>query len=207
MGRALSRRGRARLIAWGSAAAGVALVAPQFVPAPAIQGGYADLDALVRAARGTGLEGWDLVAWVQDAVHDQFVRRSYRQPWRTPAAAFRDRRGWGMQYNLALCFALRALGFDAAPVFAARVRTEGAPWWRTGHVWVRVRYDGRRQWCCARHAVAPGDVQFVPLSEVWPLHARTRRNLTAVTMVVVGLSWWKARLTGRALPDWVDVDF
>lgn len=196
---------------WPLAAAGL-VVAPVMAQAPrpvrARPEGVDDLADAVRVCRDSGLQGWELVAYAQQLVHRKFTRYSILNLWETPAGAFRNSRGYCNQYNTALWVVLRELGFDAKRVFATRVRQDVNPWWRMGHTWVQVTIDGRTlDVCAARAENRPGQVHFLPVTEVRPFHAWTYWNTNNGMIVFTVYEVWKAMLRRRPFPRWMDRDF
>lgn len=196
---------------WPVAAAAVA-VAPVVVksrkPEPASPEGVRVLDDAVRVCRETGLTGWDLVAYAQQLVHRKFTRYSILSLWESPGWAFKNSRGYCNQYNSALWRLLTDLGFDAERVFATRVRQDVNPWWRMGHMWVRVTIDGRSLDVCAGLADnRPGQVAFVPVTEVLPFGPWTYWNTTNGMVLFTVAAVWRSLLTGRPLPRWMEREF
>lgn len=190
----------------GAAVAPVVAQTPK--PVVARPEGVADLADAVRVCRESELRGWDLVAYAQQLVHRKFTRFSILSLWETPARAFRNSRGSANQYNTALWLVLRELGFDAKRVFATRVRQGQNPWWRMGHTWVQVTIDGRTLDVCAGGAEnRPGEVSFVPVTEVRDFHDWTYWNTTSGMIVFTVYEVWKAMLHRRPIPHWLYREF
>lgn len=165
-------------------------------------GGFATLDeALAAAAFHRELEDKPaVVEALRRGVREQFVEYSAMTPWRSAASAFKARRGYSAQYNMALFHLLETAGIEARPVFAARVRDGfDRPWWRTAHVWVQVRIDGRVHDVCAGLADADGHVTFTPMTEVQDFGPRTRVN-TAVVLTFIAAWFWCQQLAGKSCP-------
>lgn len=204
-------RRRGWLVVSVLAAAGVAL-APVVALAPRPRAeepeGVRTLDDAVRVSRATGLTGWDLVAYAQSLVHRKFSRYSILSLWEPPGLAFRNSRGYCNQYNSALWRVLRDLGFDAERVFATRVRQDTNPWWRMGHMWVQVTIDGRTLDVCAGlPGNRPGQVGFIPVTEVLPFGPLTYWNTNNGMILFTVGTVWRSLLTRAPLPRWVEREF
>lgn len=196
---------------WSLVAAVVA-IAPVIARTPrpvvAEPDGVRTLEDAVAACRPTGLEGWDLVAYAQQLVHRKFTRYSILSAWEPPAQAFRNSRGYCNQYNSALWRLLERLGFDARRVFATRVRQDVNPWWRTGHMWVQVTLDERTLDVCAGLADhRPGEVHFIPVTEVLPFGPVTYWNTTNGMTLFTVLAVWRSLLRRQPLPRWMEREF
>lgn len=194
---------RAPIIA-AAALAGFAapLLSPVPLPTPPL-GEPVSLSEAVALCRDSCLQGWALVEFARQLVGRRFVEYSWATPWERPATAFRHGRGYCAQYNVALRDLLRELGIEADAVFAARVRLGDTPWWRTGHVWLRVRVDGRTRDVCARHCDGPGDIRFIPVTEVHPFGCRTQINAAIWATIALAALRWRAIITRQPLPEWV----
>lgn len=170
--------------------------------------GVANLADAVRVCRESELSGWELVAYAQQLVHRKFTRFSILSLWETPELAFRRSRGYANQYNTALWLVLRNLEMDAIRVFAPRVRQDQNPWWRMGHMWVQVTIDGRTLDVCAGRAEnRPGEVSFVPVTEVREFHEWTYWNTNCGMIVFTIYEVWKAMLCQRPIPQWMYREF
>ncbi|NNG18141.1 hypothetical protein HJ590_00870 [Naumannella sp. ID2617S] len=197
----------------GSAAGLTAVaLAPVVLRAPRPQRAYPEgvrsVSDAIAACRASGLEGWELVDFARRLVHHKFTRYSILNLWESPAMAFANSRGYCNQYNSALWEILVALGFRAERVFATRVRQDINPWWRMGHMWVRVTVDGRTLDVCASRADAgPGAVEFVPVTEVLPFGPFTYLNTNNGMIVFTAFACWKSLLTGEPLPRWMNREF
>lgn len=201
----MSRIGRALGVL---AAAAAVAAAPVVVKAPkavrATPEGVRDLADAVRVCRATGLAGWELVDFAQHLVTRKFTRYSTLHLWESPRRAFHNSRGYCNQYNSVLAELLEELGFEVERVRASRVRLDDNPWWGMGHAWLRVRIDDdTRTVCASRLTNHPGEVAFVPVSDIHPFRTltywNTNNGMIAFTIVLV----WRAMLTGQELPRWM----
>jgi hypothetical protein len=158
----------------------------------------------VAACQRAGLSGWDLVTYAQTLVYHKFIHYSCRNLWDTPAWAFRRGMGYCTQYNLALKAILDRLDVETQAVFSLRVRVDDNPAWTMGHTWLRVTIDGETLDVCAGHRDnGPGQVNFAPLTPVWPGN-RIFLLLTHLGMIgFAGWLEWQALLSGRPLPGWM----
>lgn len=129
------------------------------------------------AARASGLEGWELVAYAQNLVYRKFRIYSLRNPWDSPARAFERGMGYCQQYNLALQELLSQLGFESRAVYATSVlvpQPDGSLH-AIGHTWLKVRIgDEERDVCAGAATNRPGVVHFELASEVRPLDPLAR---------------------------------
>lgn len=203
---------RRRVVALSAVAVAAAAIAPVVARTPKPQvrtpEGVRTLDDAIRVSRETGLTGWNLVAYAQDLVHRKFSRYSILTLWEPPGLAFRNSRGYCNQYNSALWYVLRELGFDAERVFATRVRQDSNPWWRMGHMWVQVTIDDRTLDVCAGMPEnQPGMVGFIPITEVLPFSNATYRNTNLGMILFTVVTVWRALLTRSPLPRWVEREF
>lgn len=173
------------------------------LPAP-----FDDVESAARALAASGAHGAELVEDARRAVRDRFATYSAMAPWEPSATAFRRRRGFSAQYNVALVDLLRRLGFEAEAVFAARIVEEHErPWWRNAHVWVRVWVDGRPHEICAGLSHDDGTLAFAPVTPVLPFGHRTRLNTAIVLTVAAAWQQWRHLLTGEPLPRWMQRPF
>ncbi len=150
--------------------------------------GVTTIKDAVAACRGSGLGGWDLVAYAQSLAAKKFTY-SRRNPWDSPSRAFERGLGYCQQQALALNEIYDQLGFDSRPVYATACRfppPEDAgsslalalrnrwlrAWWKGqenvfGHTWSRVRAGDRELDVCPGNPDnRPGVIDFEPLSEV-----------------------------------------
>lgn len=197
---------------WWPLAALVVAVTPVVARTPkpvvAEPEGVRTIEDAVRVCRQTGLSGWDLVAYAQKLVHRKFTRYSILSLWEPPALAFRNSRGYCNQYNSALWRILTDLEFDARRVFATRVRQDINPWWRMGHMWVKVTIDGRALDVCAGHpGNEPGKVSFIPVTDVLPFGPFTYWNTTNGMTLFTVSAVWRSLLSRRPLPRWMEREF
>ncbi|WP_432559815.1 arylamine N-acetyltransferase [Granulicoccus sp. GXG6511] len=197
---------------WAPVALAAAAVAPVVAgtprPRPVHPEGVRSLADAVAVCRDIGLRDWDLVRYAQELVHRKFTRYSILSLWEPPALAFRNSRGYCNQYNGALWHILRELGFDAQRVFATRVRQDSNPWWRMGHSWVQVTIDGRTLDVCAGMPDnRPGNVSFIPVTEVLPFGTFTYWNTNNGMIVFTIGTVWRSLLSRRELPRWVEREF
>lgn len=197
---------------WIPVAAAAIAVAPVVARTPkpqiATPEGVRILDDAVAVCRDSGLAGWDLVEFAQQLVHRKFTRYSILSVWESPGWAFKNSRGYCNQYNTALWWLLRELGFDAERVFATRVRQDINPWWRMGHTWVRVTIDGLTLDVCASMLDnRPGRVQFIPVTDVQPFRRLTYLNTTNGMILFTIGSVWRSLLTRQPLPRWMEREF
>ena len=162
------------------------------------------VDELVRACRGTGATGRELVDVAIVQVARAYPLHSMWHLWETPQRSLAAHRGWSHQYNTVLLLVLRELGFEVRLVHAARVRGFGLPWFLAGHSWAQVRTGGR--WldaCASQPSSRAGHPPFVPVTPVLPLRKVTRWAVgLALVPFVIG-AVWRAWLTGRDVADWV----
>lgn len=197
---------------WIPVAALAVAVAPVIARTPkprvATPEGVQTLEDAVKVCRASGLTGWDLVEFAQQLVHRKFTRYSILSVWEPPALAFRNSRGYCNQYNSALWWLLRELGFDAERVFSTRVRQDINPWWRMGHTWVRVTIDGLTLDVCAgRPDHRPGRVSFTPVTDVMPFGSMTYLNTTNGMILFTVANVWRSLLTREPLPRWMEREF
>nr|WP_203569152.1 hypothetical protein [Aestuariimicrobium ganziense] len=186
----------------GLAAAPVVLKAPPAVPAQ--PGEPTTLDEVVGRCRDSRLAGWDLVGLAQQLVHDRYTHYSAWHLWQSPQQSFANGRGLSNQYNSALAQVLEELGFEVRRVHAARVRLERAPWWHSGHTWLKVTHEGRtRDVCASRPSTAPGRVAFVPVTPVRPFTGLTNLNTTLGLAPFVIEAVWRSLLTREPTPRWL----
>jgi hypothetical protein len=135
--------------------------------------GVTGIDDAVRACRASGLSGLELVAFAQRLAARKFSY-SRRNPWDGWARAFERGMGYCIQQAMALKMVYDALGVDARPVQAFRVwvppgRVHGVlePACVSGHMWLRVRVDGRGYDVCpGSETNRPGVTHFKLLSRV-----------------------------------------
>lgn len=199
------RRGRGAL-ALGATA--VAVLGPVVAAAPRPQvrrpDGVGTIAEAVEACRASGLGGWELVDHATALVHAKYSHYSCYHWWETPAQSFARSRGQSNQYNTALARVLRALGFHVRTVHAARVRLMRAPWWHSGHTWLRVTVDGRvRDVCASRAENRAGRVLFTPATPVRPFRGLTYVDTTLGLAPITVLSAWRAWLRREPLPRWM----
>lgn len=197
---------------WWSLAATAVAVAPVIARTPppivARPEGVRTLEDAVRVCRESGRSGWDLVEYAQQLVHRKFTRYSILSLWEPPGMAFEKSRGYCNQYNSALWTILNELGFDAQRVFATRVRQDINPWWRMGHTWVQVTLDGRTLDVCASLATnRPGEVSFIPVTDVRPFHSWTYWNTNSGMIVFTVAAVWRSMLRREELPRWMEREF
>ncbi|MGR0218709.1 hypothetical protein [Agromyces sp. ZXT2-6] len=139
--------------------------------------GVTTVDDAMTKASATGLDGWELVGFVQHLAARKFDY-SRRNPWDTPARAFERGMGYCQQQALALREIYGRLGIEARPVHArschfpaGEVHGMPEPAGIRGHVWLRVRVDGEeRDVCCGDEGNTPGNVHFTILSRVHELY-------------------------------------
>jgi hypothetical protein len=166
--------------------------------------GIDTVDDAVTACQRADLSGWELVAYAQRLVYRKFTHYSCRNLWDTPAWAFRRGLGYCTQYNLALKEILDRLGFETKVVFSLRVCVDDNPAWTMGHTWLRVTLDGETRDVCAGHVDnRPDQVNFAPLSPVWP---GNKFSLLLTHLGMIGFTgWleWRALVTRRPLPGWM----
>ncbi|GAA1388869.1 hypothetical protein [Luteococcus peritonei] len=184
--------------------ASAALLAPALLTAPRPTGPGLDVEQVTSSCRASGLAGWELVDRATRSVHDGFTHHSLWHLWESPTQALRHGRGWSGQYNRALAQVLRSLGFQVVVVHASRVRGLGRnPWWQTGHTWLQVTHQGRTlDVCASRPDNRAGQVGFVPMTQVRPVHPWTREVVTAALVPVVAVEGWRM-LLGGDLPRWL----
>ena len=155
--------------------------------------GVTTIEDAVAACRGSGLQGWDLVAYAQQLVAKKFTY-SRRNPWDSPSRAFERGLGYCQQQALALQEIYDRLGVVSRPVYAtgncrfpppenaadSLALAAGNHWLRAffenepnvfGHTWLRVRLGDQELDVCPGHPNnRPGVVHFEPLLEVKTLH-------------------------------------
>lgn len=200
---------------WGAAALGalVAVAVPVVVRAPepalSLPRDVRDLDEALDDCLGARLDGWALVDYATALVNQKFSRYSLWHLWESSGLAFHNSRGFSDQYNLALGRLLAGLGFEVQAVHASRVRFDseragGAPWWNSGHTWLRVAHDGQTLDVCASRADhRAGQVRFTPISDVRPVHPWTGLDIRLALAGPVACQVWKSILTGRPVPRWL----
>lgn len=196
-------------IAAGVVGAGLAPVVMRTPrPQPRSPHGVRTVRDAIAVAETSGLEGWELVSYVQHLVHEKFAVHCTTNFWETPQAAFRTSRGWSAQYNSALWEILLGLGFSADRVFATRVRQGPNPWWRMGHIWVRVTHQGRTLDVCAAAADnRPGHNAFVPVTEVLGFNGFTHWNMVNGMLPFTSWAVWRSVVEGSDLPPWLSRPF
>ncbi|WP_026928254.1 hypothetical protein [Granulicoccus phenolivorans] len=172
-------------------------------PEPVTPDGVRTIEDAVTESRGSGLSGWALVDHVQQLTHRKFASYSILTPWESPAVAFRNSRGNPNQYNGALNEILNRLGLQTELVFASRVRSQNRPWWRVGHVWVRVRIDRvTRDVDAGTVDGGAGKVDFVPLTQVRRFRRLTYLNTSVVWSLLAAYQVWRSILLRQPLPAW-----
>jgi hypothetical protein len=171
---------------------------------PVRQDGIMSIDDAVVACRRSGLADWALVTYAQRLVCRKFAHYSCRNLGDTPANAFRRGMGYCTQYNLALKQILDRLGIDAQAVFALRVAVNDNPAWTMGHTWLCVRIGGAvRDVCAGSTQNLPGQVDFTPITPVWPGHPFVL-FLTHLGLIgFAGALEWRTLLSGQPLPAWM----
>jgi hypothetical protein len=135
--------------------------------------GVTTIPDAVEARRGTGLQGWDLVAYAQNQAACKFAY-SRRNPWDSPARAFERGLGYCQQQALALKMIFDRLGIPSEPVYAMKCRfppktVHGIPEPEriSPHTWLEVSLDGEARYVCSGSVSnTPGAVHFEILSEV-----------------------------------------
>ena len=190
----------------GLATTAVAVVAPVAIlaPRPAKSHGARAVDEVIWTLRDTGLHRGELVDAAMARVAGEYTHESLWHMWETPETSLARGRGWSHQYNTVLCDVLRALGFDATLVHAARVRGFRHPWWYAGHAWVEVMVDDRpRSACASRVGNRLGDVGFTPVSAELPYRRVTRLGVAMALTPFVTAGVWRAWLTGRPVSRWI----
>lgn len=197
---------------WIPLAAAAVAIAPVVARTPkpqvATPEGVRILHDAVAVCRDSGLTDWDLVEFAQQLVHRKFTRYSILSVWESPAWAFKNSRGYCNQYNTSLWWLLRELGFDAERVFATRVRQDVNPWWRMGHMWVRVAIEGLTLDVCAGMPDnRPGRVQFTPITDVRSFRAWTYVNTNNGMILFTVWNVWRSMLTRQPLPRWMEREF
>ena len=128
----------------------------------------------VAACRQSHLQGWELVAYVQQVVARKFTY-SRLNTWDTPDRAFERGLGYCEQQALALKHIYDQLDIPARGVFALRCKfppkvVDGMPWAGgiSGHAWLRVTIgDEERDVCSGSVNNTPGVTHFEVLS---PIH-------------------------------------
>ncbi|MGJ6980197.1 hypothetical protein ACSDQ9_06655 [Aestuariimicrobium soli] len=181
-----------------------AAAAPMVALAPAPEGTGATADDLVREARSSGLEGWELVDRANDLVHGAYDHYSAWHLWESPATSLAHGRGSSVQVNRVLAQVLTALGFEVELVHAARVRFGRHPWWHAGHLWARVTIAGeQRDVCAMTEGNRAGRVAFTPLTEVREVHPWTIPAVTAGLAPFVVVQVWRQLVLGDEVPGWM----
>lgn len=186
----------------------VGAVAPVVALAPKAsrrRGDVPDLSSAVDACRASGRDGWELVGFATRLVNDTYEHYSAWHLWVSPDRSLERAQGLSLQYNQALAEVLRRLGFDVAVVQSARVRHETPrPWWLAGHVWLRVTIGAHtRDVCAGNGRNRPGDVDFVPVSDVRPFRAISHLGLCTLGVVPVTWTVWRSWITGDHVPAWL----
>lgn len=163
---------------------------------------------VVAACRASGLQGWELVDEATRLVNAGYAKHSLWHLWESPGASLERGRGWSGQYNRALADVLAELGFRVEVVHASRVRGLGRnPWWQAGHTWLRVTHDGRtRDVCASRPGNTAGQVPFVAMTQVRPVHRWTRAAVSTALAPVVAVQAWR-QVAGAEVPRWLYRDF
>ncbi|MGV8847113.1 transglutaminase domain-containing protein [Tessaracoccus sp.] len=173
-------------------------------PRPVKTGGAQAPDELVWALRDQGLQGSDLVDEAMHRVAAEYTHESLWHMWESPETSLARGRGWSHQYNTVLLEVLRALGFDAHLVHAARVRGFRHPWWYAGHAWVEVTIDGRQfDACASRTDNRVGDLGFTPVTAELPYRTVTRLGVALALTPFVTMGVWRAWMTGRPVSRWI----
>ena len=186
----------------GAAIAPVVVASPK--PQPQMIGDVRTIDDAITRLDAAGDSGWELVQSAVDLVNSQFSAYSAWHLWESPEVAFRNSRGFSIQYNVALAQILRGLGFEVEVVHAARVRgATPRPWWRTGRTWLRVTHDGRTRDVSAGRQGPVGELCFTPVSEVRAVNPWTTIGIRLAMTPLVAFQVWKAWLTRRPVPAWI----
>jgi hypothetical protein len=135
--------------------------------------GVTTIDDAVRSCRASGLTGLPLVAYAQRLAARKFSY-SRRNPWDGWARAFERGMGYCIQQALALKLIYDDLGVKSRTVQAFRasfpaglVNGVWEPGSISGHVWLRVRVEGREYDVCpGGETNSPGVTHFTPRSPV-----------------------------------------
>ncbi len=135
--------------------------------------GVTTMEDAAEACRKSGLSGTELAAFAQGLVAKK-MSYSRRNPWDSWERGFERGMGYCVQQTMALYVLYRRIGIEAWPVQAFRCRfpegpADGAmePGCISGHMWLRVRTDGKvRDVCPGRASNAPGKLHFEILSPV-----------------------------------------
>ena len=135
-------------------------------------GGITTIDDAVEASRRTQLQGWDLVANVQNLAAKKFTY-SRLNTWDTPSRAFERGMGYCEQQALALKKIYDQLGIKTRPVFCMRCKfpaeiVDGVYWpgGISGHAWLRVRIGNEERDVC------PGSVNNTPGVTHFEIHSK-----------------------------------
>jgi hypothetical protein len=164
-----------------------------------------DIIEAVATCRASGLSGWALVDEAARLVSLQFATYSVLHPWESPDKAFRQRRGYCLQYNGALATILQQLGIGAWLVFAERVHFDDGPDWSLGHTWVRAGIESEVRDVCARSADnRSGCVHFTPIGPVRKLGGAVRVASAMGSYGAALAAVTRARLRGEPRPEWVE---
>ena len=143
--------------------------------------GITTIGDAVEACRRTQLQGWDLVAYVQNLTARKFTY-SRLNTWDTPSRAFERGMGYCEQQALALKQIYDRLGIKSRGVLAFRCAfpagvIDGMPWpgGVSGHAWLRVRIgDEELDVCPGSVNNTPGVTHFELLSQVRTWHSWLR---------------------------------
>lgn len=182
-------------------------VVAQRIPAadPSTEGSSSSIAECAARCRATGATGWELVEHAQQLVWQQYRWHSQLHVWAGIEGSFSRRQGSPAQINTALARVLRELGFRARVVHAARVRrSRSVPWWRTGHVWLRVSHDGvTRDVCATRSDHQPGRVSFDAVTRVLPMRPVTYWATFGAIGLVTTAQLLISAARGEPTPAWV----
>ena len=142
--------------------------------------GVTTIDDAVAACRASGLVGLELAAYAQSLAARK-IKYSRRNPWDSWARSFERGMGYCIQQGMALKSLLDRLGIEAVPVQSFRCAFPPAivhgvpePAGVSGHLWLRVRVDGKEYDVCpGKETNRPGVVHFAVLSPVRRVRAWT----------------------------------
>jgi hypothetical protein len=73
-----------------------------------------------------------------------------------------------------------------------------------GHTWLHVTVQGEARDVCAGHADnLPGQVNFTPVTPVWPVGSPVLFLLHLGMIPFCGYLEWRSAITGAPLPVWM----
>jgi hypothetical protein len=166
--------------------------------------GITTIEDAVKVLKTSGLSGLGLVARAQGLTAGK-MEYSRRNPWDSWSRCFERGMGYCIQQGMALRTIYDRLGIESRPVQAFRcafpegvVQGVKEPARVSGHMWLRVRVDGKDYDVCpGSESNTPGSFHFKPLSPVRKVRSWTVPLLHAYSAAENVRRDWKNLFPGR----------